>query len=108
MPKIVGDDGAEHEAEEHRDGGEEAPAEEALQDDDEQQGRAGQLEVLEGPEVVGGRVAAARAAARPTGSSVMPMTVITVPVTTGGNSRSRREKYGAIRNVTTPATITAP
>ena len=38
----------------------------------------------------------------------MPITVITVPVTTGGNSRSRRLKYGAAKNVTTPATITAP
>ena len=43
-----------------------------------------------------------------TGSSVTPMTVMTVPVTTGGNSRSRRLKYGAARNVTMPATITAP
>ena len=43
-----------------------------------------------------------------TGSSVMPITVITVPVTTGGKSRSRRLKYGAAKNVTTPATITAP
>jgi hypothetical protein len=33
---------------------------------------------------------------------------MTVPVTTGGKRRKRREKYGAIKKVKIPATITAP
>jgi len=36
------------------------------------------------------------------------MMVISVPVTTGGKNRSSLMKIGAIRNVKTPATITAP
>ena len=43
-----------------------------------------------------------------TGSSAMPMMRMTVPVTTGGKKRSSFAKYGAIRNVNSPATITAP
>ena len=34
--------------------------------------------------------------------------VITVPVTTGGKKPSSFAKYGAIRKVNSPATITAP
>jgi hypothetical protein len=43
-----------------------------------------------------------------TDSSTMPMMVMTVPVTTGGNSRISRAKKGATRKVKIPATMTAP
>ena len=43
-----------------------------------------------------------------TGSSAMPMMVITVPVTTGGKNRISLAKYGAMKKVNSPATITAP
>ena len=36
------------------------------------------------------------------------MIVMTVPVTTGGKKRISLEKYGAMRKVNRPATITAP
>ena len=36
------------------------------------------------------------------------MIVSTEPVTTGGKKRSRREKYGAAKKVTRPATMIAP
>jgi hypothetical protein len=48
------------------------------------------------------------ASAAATGSSAMPMMVMTDPVTTGGKKRISRLKYGAMRKVTRPATITAP
>ena len=48
------------------------------------------------------------ASAAATGSSAMPMMVITVPVTTGGKNRISLEKNGAMRKVNSPATITAP
>jgi hypothetical protein len=38
----------------------------------------------------------------------MPMMVMTVPVTTGGNSRISRAKKGATRKAKIPATMTAP
>ena len=43
-----------------------------------------------------------------TGSSDAPISVITVPVTTGGNSTSSRLKKGDSTTPSTPATITAP
>ena len=43
-----------------------------------------------------------------TGNKVIPIIVIIVPVTTGGNKRIKRLKYGAIRKVNRPATIMAP
>ena len=43
-----------------------------------------------------------------TGSSEIPMTVITTPVTTGGKRCSSRLNTGASRKPTTPATMTAP
>ena len=43
-----------------------------------------------------------------TGSSAIPMIVITEPVTTGGKNRISLEKKGAIRKVNNPATMTAP
>jgi len=43
-----------------------------------------------------------------TDSRTMPMMVMTVPVTTGGNSRMSRAKKGATRKAKTPATMTAP
>ena len=48
------------------------------------------------------------ASAAATGSSAMPMIVITDPVTTGGKKRMSFEKYGAMRKVNTPATMTEP
>ena len=70
------------------------------------------------PERVGHVLAAGRverrvrhrraASAAATGSSAMPMIVITEPVTTGGKNRISLEKYGAMRKVKRPATITAP
>ena len=48
------------------------------------------------------------ASAAATGSSAMPMIVITEPVTTGGKNRISLEKNGAMRKVNSPATITAP
>jgi len=48
------------------------------------------------------------ASAAATGSSAMPMMVITEPVTTGGKNRISLEKNGAMRKVKIPATITAP
>ena len=48
------------------------------------------------------------ASAAATGSSAMPMMVMTDPVTTGGKKRISRLKYGAMRKVNRPATITAP
>ncbi len=44
----------------------------------------------------------------PTGTRQSPMMVINVPVTTGGKNFSSLMKIGAMRNVKTPATITAP
>ena len=38
----------------------------------------------------------------------MPMMVMTVPVTTGGKNRINFAKYGAMKKVNSPATITAP
>lgn len=43
-----------------------------------------------------------------TGSSEMPMMVITVPVTTSGKNRSSRVKTGAIRNPARPEISRAP
>ena len=43
-----------------------------------------------------------------TGSSAMPMMVMTAPVTTGGKNRISLAKYGAMKKVKRPATITAP
>ncbi len=44
----------------------------------------------------------------PTRIRLMPMTRMTVPVTTGGKKRSMRLTKGAIRMDTTPAPMTAP
>ncbi len=43
-----------------------------------------------------------------TGSSAIPMTVITTPVTTSGKKRSSRVKNGAISMASRPATSSAP
>ena len=43
-----------------------------------------------------------------TGSSEMPITVITVPVTTSGKKRSSRVNTGAIRKPSSPASSRAP
>ena len=43
-----------------------------------------------------------------TGSSEIPMTVITTPVTTSGKKRSSRVKIGAISMPSRPATSSAP
>ena len=43
-----------------------------------------------------------------TGSSEIPMTVMTTPVTTSGKNRSSMVKNGAIKKATMPATMTAP
>lgn len=43
-----------------------------------------------------------------TGSSDTPMTVMTVPVTTGGKNRSSLVKNGAISSAMAPATMSAP
>jgi hypothetical protein len=44
----------------------------------------------------------------PTPTSEIPITVMIVPVTTGGNSGSSRLTKGAIRIVNIPATMVAP
>lgn len=44
----------------------------------------------------------------PDGMSDRPMTVITVPVTTGGKNRMTRAKNGTMMIATTPATRVAP
>ena len=41
-------------------------------------------------------------------TAVSPMIVMTDPVTTGGKKRISRLKYGAMRKVNSPATMTAP
>ena len=43
-----------------------------------------------------------------TGSSEMPMIVITVPVTSGGKNRSSRPHSGDSAIISSPETITAP
>ena len=43
-----------------------------------------------------------------TGIKVIPIIVIMVPVTTGGKKRIKRLNKWEIKNVTIPATITAP
>ena len=43
-----------------------------------------------------------------TGIKLIPIIVMIVPVTTGGNRRIKRLKNGATRNVKIPATIIAP
>ena len=48
------------------------------------------------------------ASAAATGSSAMPMIVMTMPVTTGGKNRISLAKYGATKNVNSPATMTEP
>jgi hypothetical protein len=48
------------------------------------------------------------ASAAATGSRAIPIMRITEPVTTGGKNRISLEKYGAIRKVNSPATMTAP
>jgi len=48
------------------------------------------------------------ASAAATGSSAMPMMVMTDPVTTGGKNRMSLLKYGAMSSVKSPATMTAP
>ena len=44
----------------------------------------------------------------PTGTRARPMTVISVPVTTGGKNLSSLMKTGAMANAKMPATMTAP
>ena len=48
------------------------------------------------------------ASSAPTGTRHRPMIVMSVPVTTGGKYLSSLMNIGAMRNVKTPATITAP
>ena len=104
----VGHRAADDQAEQHGDGGHEA-AEDALDRDDD---RDGAQRVEEPPDVGGVRLVRcpgwSTASIAPTGTRHRPMMVISVPVTTGGKNRSSLMKIGAIRNVKTPATITAP
>ena len=55
-----------------------------------------------------GLVAGPSAQRMATGSREIPMTVITVPVTTGGKNRSSLVKNGEIRKAMAPATMRAP
>ncbi len=43
-----------------------------------------------------------------TGNSAMPMMLMTEPVTTGGKNRMSLPKYGAMKNVKSPAMMTEP
>ncbi len=103
-----GDRAADHQPEQHGDGGDE-PAEQSLDRDDDRDGADARRAASAGSSGRSRRCAGwSPRRERPTGTRHNPMMVISVPVTTGGKNRSSLTKIGAIRNVKTPATITAP